>query len=181
MKNTTNTAPLILASQSPRRSYLLEQAGLTFDVIPSAIDESRIPMGEPAAYARQQAEAKANDLAARHPKAWVIGADTIVVIDGAILGKPSSNENARDMLHKLSGQTHQVMTGFTICNQAQNFRFSDTVVTDVEFKKLAEAEIECIGTFLVRRIKGSYTNVVGLPVCEVLEVLIAESVVEYRR
>ena len=198
MKNTT-TPRLILASQSPRRSYLLQQAGLTFEVIPSTIDEAAIPMGEPSGYARMLAEAKAEELAGRHPAAWVIGADTIVVIGGAILGKPESTGNARDMLKQLSGQTHQVMTGYAICNRSKNYRFSETVVTDVEFKKLAEAEIDWyvqtgepfdkagayaiqgIGTFLVRRISGSYTNVVGLPVCEVVEKLLAEGVIEYRR
>ena len=199
MENTTNTTRVILASQSPRRRYLLEQAGLNFEVIPSTFDESSIPPGEPAVFARLQAEAKAGDLAGQYPDAWVIGADTIVVIAGDILGKPASTDDARDMLRQLSGYTHQVMTGYSICNLSKAFRFSDTVVTDVEFKKLADAEIEWyiqtgepfdkagayaiqgIGTFLVRRINGSYTNVVGLPVCEVLEVLIAEGVIDYRR
>jgi septum formation protein len=198
MENSTNTTHVILASQSPRRRYLLEQAGLNFEVMPSGFDESSIFPGEPAAYARIQAEAKAGDLAGQHPDAWVIGADTIVVIDGVILGKPASTGDAREMLQQLSGHTHQVMTGYSICNLSKAFRFSDTVITDVEFKKLADAEIEWyvqtgepfdkagayaiqgIGTFLVRRINGSYTNVVGLPVCEVLEVLIAQGVVDYK-
>jgi len=199
MENTTAAHKLILASQSPRRSYLLEQAGLIFEVIPSAFDESSIPLGEPVGYARFQAEAKANDLASRYPEAWVIGADTIVVIAGDILGKPSSTADARAMLRQLSGQTHQVMTGYAIYNRSRDFQFSDTVVTDVEFKKLADPEIDWyvqtgepfdkagayaiqgIGTFLVRRINGSYTNVVGLPVCEVVEKLLTEGVIGYKR
>ena len=199
MQNATNPQRLILASQSPRRSYLLEQAGLTFDMMPSSVDESAIPLSEPITYARRQAEAKAGDLADQHPDAWVIGADTIVVIGDAILGKPASTAHAREMLKQLSGQTHQVMTGYAIYNRSKNHRFSDTIVTDVEFKDLAEAEVDWyiqsgepfdkagayaiqgIGTFLVRRISGSYTNVVGLPVCEVVERLLAEGVIAYER
>lgn len=199
MKNATTRPRLILASQSPRRSYLLKQAGLTFEVIPSAIDESSIPLGEPFGYARMQAEAKAADLAAQHPDAWVLGADTIVVIGDAILGKPTTLADAGAMLRLLSGQTHRVITGYAICNESKKFRFSDAAVTEVSFKELADPEIDWyiqtgepfdkagayaiqgIGTFLVKRINGSYTNVVGLPVCEVVEKLLAEGVIEYRR
>ncbi len=199
MKNSTNPQRLILASRSPRRSYLLEQAGLTFEVMPSAVDESAMPLSEPVGYARRQAESKAGDLADQHTAAWVIGADTIVVIGDAILGKPASTAHAREMLRQLSGKTHQVMTGYAICNRSKKYAFSDTIVTDVAFKKLAEAEIDWyvqtgepfdkagayaiqgFGTFLVRRINGSYTNVVGLPVCEVVERLLAEGVIGYER
>lgn len=196
---STNREKIILASQSPRRSYLLEQAGLAFEVMPSSVDESAISLCAPVRYARIQAETKAEDLAGRYPEAWVIGADTIVVIGATVLGKPANTQRAREMLRQLSGQTHQVMTGFAIINHSRNYRFSDTVVTDVVFKELAAPEIDWyiqtgepfdkagayaiqgIGTFLVRRINGSYTNVVGLPVCEVIERLLAEGVVSYRR
>ena len=141
---------IILASKSPRRSELLKQAGLAFSVL----------------------------------------------IDSIILGKPDSIEDARDMLRRLSGKTHQVLTGYCISCKAKGRFFSETVKTDVHFKKLNEAEIEWylqtgepfdkagayaiqgIGTFLVKSINGSYTNVVGLPVCEVLEHLIREGAVE---
>ncbi len=189
---------LILASKSPRRSYLLKKAGLTFNVIPSDIDESTLPLSEPRAYVRALAEAKAADIAERYLQSWVIGADTIVLIDGRILGKPASRDEARAMLRRLSGKTHQVLTGFAVCCRAKNRRFSQTVETDVVFKELTEAEIEWyvhtdepfdkagayaiqgLGTFIVRRIHGSYTNVVGLPVCEVLEYLIQEGVVGFK-
>lgn len=172
---------------------------MTFEVIPSTIDESTVSMGEPIGYARMLAETKAGEIAEKFPEAWVIGADTIVVIGENILGKPASTGDARTMLKQLSGQTHQVMTGYAICNRSKKYLFSETVVTDVEFKRLAEAEIDWyvqsgepfdkagayaiqgIGTFLVKRINGSYTNVVGLPVCEVVEKLLAEGVIEYRR
>ena len=186
---------LILASKSPRRSDLLEQAGLKFSVIPSDFDESTVAMSDPDSYVIALAESKAIDISEKHPASWVIGADTIVLIDRKILGKPGSKEEARDMLQRLSGKTHQVLTGYCICCKKKNRFFSETIKTDVRFKKLSDAEIEWyiqtdepfdkagayaiqgLGTFLVKRINGSYTNVVGLPVCEVMEFLINERVV----
>ena len=197
MPTARNDEQLILASASPRRRYLLEQAGLQFAVIPSDFDEASVSTCPPGDYVRILAEAKADDIARQHPAAWVIGADTTVVIDGRILGKPGDMDQARRMLHRLSGQRHQVHTGYAVGCLARSRRRSATVTTDVEFKRLSDAEIEWylqtgepfdkagayaiqgIGTFLVRRINGSYTNVVGLPVCEVIEVLIHEGVVRY--
>lgn len=188
---------IILASQSPRRRYLLERAGLKFRVIPSEFDESSVPQDDPDAYVRSLAEAKASDIARRYPECWVIGADTVVVVDGHVLGKPASRADAADMLRRLSGRTHQVLTGWCIYRPHGGGRIGQTVCTDVVFKELSEDEIrwyvqtgepfdkagayaiQGIGTFLVRRINGSYTNVVGLPVCEVLEVLIRERVVGF--
>jgi septum formation protein len=195
----TTDINLILASRSPRRRTLLEQAGLKFTVLPSGVDESSIPVCAPGAYARKLAEAKTADVAAKHPDCWVIGADTIVVIDGNILGKPGSMEEARKMLVQLSGRTHQVITGFAIFCTAEAHRYSDAVTTQVTFKTLSHEEIEWyiqtnepfdkagayaiqgIGTFLVRSIHGSYTNVVGLPVCEVVEHLIKQGIVTHER
>jgi len=194
-----NQKKLILASQSPRRRYLLEQAGLSFDVIPSTVDEAAVPVCAPEEYARRLADAKAADIAARYPDSWVIGADTIVVIDNDILGKPDSEDSARQMLRQLSGQTHEVMTGFAIHCPVAKHRYATTITTAVTFKSLSDGEIEWyvqtkepfdkagayaiqgIGTFLVRSIQGSYTNVVGLPVCEVIEYLIEQGVVEVGR
>ncbi|MGD2187273.1 MAG: Maf family protein [Desulfobacterales bacterium] len=189
---------LILASQSPRRKYLLELAGLTFSIIPSDVDESSVTMSEPVSYVRTLAEAKAVDIAEKHPDAWVIGADTIVLIDNDILGKPGSENQARDMLKRLSGKIHQVFTGYCICCKNKDTLFSETVKTDVRFRKLRDTEIEWyvqtgepldkagayaiqgMGSFLVKSINGSYANVVGLPVCEVIEHLINEGVVELK-
>ena len=186
---------LILASKSPRRNELLEQAGLTFSVIPSDFDESTVALSDPDSYVITLAESKAVDISQKHPAGWVIGADTIVLIDRKILGKPGSKEKARDMLQRLSGKTHQVLTGYCICCKKKNRFFSETIKTDVRFKKLSDAEIEWyiqtgepfdkagayaiqgIGTFLVKSINGSYTNVVGLPVCEVIDFLIKEGVI----
>ena len=202
MPKVRNDVCLILASASPRRRYLLEQAGLRFEVIPSRVDEAALPLEAPADYVRRLAAAKADDVSRRHPEAWVIGADTTVVIDGRILGKPADNDAARRMLERLSGQMHLVHTGYALCGPAKagsstRRRLAATISTEVHFKELSQTEIDWyldtaepfgkagayaiqgIGTFLVRRINGSYTNVVGLPVCEVVEMLIREGVVRY--
>lgn len=195
MKNSHDDPLLILASKSTRRRYLLEQAGLSFRVIPSSIDEKSIAISTPEAYVRILSEAKANQVAEKFPDNWVIGADTIVLKDEAILGKPGSRAEARTMLKRLSGKTHQVLTGYSVCCKARQRMFSETIKTDVCFKSLTAQEIEWyihtkepfdkagayaiqgMGTFLVKSINGSYTNVVGLPVCEVLEFLIDQGVV----
>jgi septum formation protein len=126
----------------------------------------------------------------------VIAADTIVLKNNDILGKPKSRYEARTMLKQLSGQVHQVLTGYAVCCKAKNKMFSETIKTDVLFKNLTHDEIEWyvhtkepfdkagsyaiqgLGTFLVKSINGSYTNVVGLPVCEVIELLIKEGVID---
>ena len=190
---------LILASKSPRRRYLLQQAGLRFDVHPSGFDESSVRLDDPADYVRALSRAKAADIAARFPECWVIGADTIVLIDGMVLGKPANKQAARAMLQRLSGQTHQVYTGYTLACLAAGRQVTEAVCTDVTFKQLSADEIEWyihtdepfdkagayaiqgLGTFLVRAISSSYTNVVGLPVCEVIEHLIKEGVLQIER
>ena len=198
MKIPGGDTVLILASKSPRRRYLLEQAGLSFSVIPSDIDETAIPLSPPEIYVKVLSEAKAESIAKKFPEKWVIGADTIVLKDGVVLGKPGSIDEARSMLKKLSGEVHQVFTGYSILCKSKNRIFSETVQTEVFFKNLTDEEIEWyihtkepfdkaggyaiqgLGTFLVKRINGSYTNVVGLPVCEVIEFLIQEGIVGLR-
>ncbi|MGD8338905.1 MAG: Maf family protein [Desulfobacterales bacterium] len=194
----TDTDPrLILASKSPRRRYLLKQAGLTFTVIPGNFDERTVPMSSPPEYVRKLAESKAVDVARRYPNSWVIGADTMVSIGDRILGKPVSDNDARGMLQRLSDRIHQVYTGYCICRRSENRLYSDTVMTDVRFKALTADEIawyiqtrepfdkagayaiQGLGTFLVKSINGSYTNVVGLPICEVIEFLIREKVISF--
>ncbi len=190
-----SNSALILASRSPRRKYLLEKAGLSFEVIPSGIDETKVPLSDPDKYVRQLAEIKAQDIAKQYPHRWVIAADTIVVINDMILGKPDSEEDARTMLNQLSNRTHQVLTGYALFCCDENCFHSNVITTQVRFKKLNASEIEWyihtgepfdkagayaiqgIGTFIVKSIKGSYTNVVGLPVCEVIEFLIKKNVV----
>jgi septum formation protein len=174
----------------------LAQAGLNFSVIPSDVDEQKVAMSDPDEYVRALAESKTLDISGKHPDSWVIGADTIVIIEQQILGKPDSKDAARNMLRRLSGKTHQVYTGYCICCKREKRLFSDVVKTDVRFKELSDREIEWyiqtgepfdkaggygiqgIGAFLVERIRGSYTNVVGLPVCEVMSFLIKAGVIE---
>lgn len=188
--------PLILASSSPRRRYLLEQVGLTFSIIPSTLNENSVPVGSIEDHARMLAEAKANEVSGLHPESWIIAADTLVLIGNAILGKPDNEVQAHRMLMALSGKTHRVLTGYCICCKSAEHFFSETVETKVTFKHLNETEIDWylgtdepfdkagayavqgLGSCLVKRIEGSYTNVVGLPVCEVMEYLLREGVVK---
>jgi septum formation protein len=191
MEKPEDFSKLILASQSPRRRYMLKQAGLVFAVVHSNVDESTVPEEpDPTRYVCRLAELKAKEVSLRFSDSWVIGADTIVVIDGKILGKPDSDAQARSMLRSLSGKTHQVITGYSVLRESPAHRHVDAEATDVTFKALNEAEIDWyirtgepfdkagayaiqgIGTFLVKRINGSYTNVVGLPVCELVSHLI---------
>jgi len=180
---------IILASKSPRRKALLEQAGIPFSVFPSDINESDLPCSEPKAYVRGLAEAKAAKVSTQFPGSWIIGADTVVVMNGNVLEKPETPEHARSMMAQLNGKTHQVLTGYCVCCHDVDEIRSDVAVTDVTFKRLTDAEIRWytgtsepydkaggygiqeLGVFLVKSINGSYTNVVGLPVCEVIALL----------
>ncbi len=195
MSYAVNRPGLILASKSPRRRCLLEKAGLEFTVVPSKVDENAATLSAPESYVKSLAEAKAGDISNRYPDSWIIGADTVVFIDNTILGKPASHDEAQAMLKRLSAKTHQVHTGYCICRKTTGHFISECVTTDVSFKKLSAKEIDWyinsgepfdkagayaiqgLGTFLVKRINGSYSNVVGLPVCEVLEYLIKEGAV----
>lgn len=177
---------LILASASPRRQDLLQALGLRFRVIPSEVDERRINRETPETHVRRLARAKAAEVSKRFPDQWVIGADTVVVIDEKILGKPDDPDEALQMLAKLASRTHLVFTGYAILNS----RFPDdervgSVRSEVHIRELTRNEIagyvktgepmdkagayaiQGIGSAIVERICGSYTNVVGLPLCEV--------------
>jgi septum formation protein len=196
MVKINHNPPLILASASPRRRDLLETAGLTFQIIPSDIHEEDYPFTDPKSYARLLAETKALSVSNRHPDSWVIGADSIVVIDGNVLEKPTSISEARQMIQMLSGNTHEVHTAFAIACKQNARLFSDVVSTAVSFKPLTEYEIEWyvhtsepydkaggyaiqgLGSFMVKHITGSYTNVVGLPVCEVVDYLYKQGVIK---
>ncbi|MFC1876373.1 Maf family protein [Thermodesulfobacteriota bacterium] len=191
-----NFPPLILASKSPRRKELLEQAGLSFVVVPSCVDENGINIMAPENLVKTLAEAKARDVAGAYPESWVIGADTIVLIHGEILGKPDSIETARQMIQQLNGHIHEVFTGYAIFCEAMQTCVSGVEKTEVYFRNLSQQEIEWyiqtdepydkaggyaiqgLGSFLVKRIYGSYTNVVGLPICEVLEHLFKKGIIE---
>lgn len=176
-------AEIILASASPRRKELLSTAGLEFTVevadVEEAIDENATPDGVVMSLALQKAQA----VAQADPTATVIGADTVVVLDGEILGKPENEQNAIEMLTALSGRSHTVYTGVAIINGEKVKNFCEA--TQVEFFPLTEDEIRSYvatgepmdkagaygiqgkGCVLVRKIDGDYFNVVGLPVSRV--------------
>jgi septum formation protein len=191
-----NNSPIVLASGSPRRRELLSDLGLTFDVHPSPLDEPLPEPGEsPAGYVLRMAELKTLDVAARFRGTTVIGADTAVVLGDRIMGKPQSKLDALRMLTALSGATHKVVSGFCVV-LPDGKTLSEAVSTDVDMRESTEGElmsyietgepmdkagayaIQGVGTFLVTAIRGSYTNVVGLPVARVLEVLTATGCVE---
>ncbi len=180
---------LILASKSPRRHELLRQMGFDFEVIPSRVAEDFIQTESPKEHVIRLAEAKLKDVAMEYPDSWVIAADTVVYIDRSILGKPKDREEAAGMLRRLSGQEHRVLTGFSVCHLGKKKGDQKTVETVVRVKGLTPDEIEWyvgtgepfdkaggyaiqgIGSFMIKSIRGSYTNVVGLPLCELIQTL----------
>jgi septum formation protein len=156
---------LILASASPRRSELLRNAGIPFEIDPADIHEEPLSGEAPIDYARRLARDKAKAVLARHPGATVLGADTVVVVDDHLLEKPRDDEDAKRMLRLLSGGAHQVITG--VCLLASNFERTEAEVTQVVFVPMSEQEI----AEYVERIEGDYFNVVGLPVARVYRML----------
>jgi len=182
--------PLILASASPRRKRLLQEIGLPFHLMPCDINEEGIK-DSPSNIARILAEKKAMTAYSRSPNNWILGADTIVVIQEALLGKSLNHEEARSMLTFLSGREHKVITGFSIIDPSGNVAHREHVSTLVTIKDLSEKEImayiatgepfgkaggyaiQGIGSFMIKSITGSYSNVVGLPVHALIEALLA--------
>lgn len=172
---------LILASNSPRRAQLLKQVGLQFKIIPSHIDESIHIFQNPVQAVRQIALAKALSVAEKHKSGIIIGADTIVVLNGKILGKPRTQQDARRLLTQLSGKTHQVITAVAVIDAKTKKRNLGHCITSVRFRKLTKKEIQEYiatgepmdkagaygiqrkGALLVKAIHGDYFNVVGLP------------------
>ena len=206
---------IILASASPRRKELLERLGFAVKVIPSAIDEVRLEGEAAENFVKRMARSKcltvverlqttmyptdAGDPTARrypaaggsrmHETRWVIGADTVIVLGDDILGKPKDTAEAAEMLHRLSGSTHRVITGFCIHDLKKDKEGLQAVSTEVRFKRLTASEIEKyiavgesmdkagsyavqgVGAYLVDSMVGSYTNVVGLPLCQTVEMM----------
>ena len=185
----TISGRFILASASPRRSELLKLMGLDFDVIPGSVDEAFRPAETPREHVLRLSEEKALFVARCHPDAWVLGADTIVVVAGEVLGKPGSPTEATKMLEKLSGREHEVFTGFSIVRQDRGSRVREVVESSVLFREIADDEmawytgtkepydkagayaVQGMGGRFIREIRGSYTNVMGLPLCEVVDAL----------
>ena len=179
--------PLILASASPRRKRLLEQIGLPFRTHPSDMDENH--SGDPVVDMKNLAGEKAKAVLPEINGHWTLGADTVVVIDGKILGKPADHSDALLMLRGLSGKEHRVITGFAVMDPSGRRAHSETVTTLVKMKHLTDKEIRAyiatkepfgkagsyaiqgIGAFMVEAISGSYTKVVGLPLCALIKAL----------
>ncbi len=176
---------LVLASASPRRRELLQQIGLEFQIIPSCADEEIVAGESPADHVIRLSLAKAHDVAGRKDVAgrWFIGSDTIVLCDDQILGKPRDAVHATAMLQMLSGREHQVLSGYAVFDRHSGRQRAEAVTTRVWFRQLTETEIaryiatgepmdkaggyaiQGYGVCFVARIDGSYTNVVGLPLC----------------
>ena len=183
------TGRFILASASPRRVELLKRLGLLVEVMPSGVDESFESGETPEEHVLRLSRHKSEGISSLNPEAWVLGADTIVIIKGEVLGKPGTPEEARKMLGKLSGQEHLVYTGFTIRRREDDRMASRAIISSVILKDLSDQEmawyanspepydkaggyaVQGLGAFFIREIRGSYTNVMGLPLCEVVDTL----------
>ncbi len=188
---------IILASASPRRIELLKLTGLAFEAIPASIEETALPNESPRRHVLRLSREKTAFLAKTNPTSWVIGADTIVFLDGEIIGKPASRKEAEIILAKLSGRTHEVYSGFCIMNINKKITISKDVRSSVVFRQLDPEEIawytatpepyDKAGAYaiqgasasFIREIKGSFTNVMGLPMCEIVEELKGVGVFPY--
>jgi septum formation protein len=176
------TVPFVLASASPRRHALLRLLGAPFTVVPSDVPEVHVPGTEPSALVQHLALEKALAVAHRTPEALVLGADTVVVHDGEVLGKPADPAEAHTMLRRLSGQAHCVYTGLALVHLSTTRRMVVHETTDVFFAEMDDDEIAAYvetgspldkagaygiqddrGALFIRRIEGDYYNVVGLP------------------
>jgi len=175
----------ILASQSPSRKDLLEHTGIDFSVVVSDYEEDMSMNVTPEELARILSQGKARDVARRSKNAVVLGADSFAVYDGQLLGKPHTQERAREVLMMLSGQAHDFLTGFTIIDADTDKEYSEVVHTKVYFRDLSSEDIDNylmkenvlknagsyksqeLGSVLIEKIEGSATNVVGLPMAQI--------------
>jgi len=184
-----SSSPLILASASPRRRELLAQAGIPFTVVVADVTEHEAEDSDPREMVRHNAALKADWVAARHPEATVLGADTTVFIDRTVLNKPRDAADARAMLRRLSGRTHTVFTGMAVRRLSDGLKLDEGVASEVTIKPLDEAIIELYLSrvhtldkaggyaiqeqtdLIVAGYTGSLTNIVGLPVDEMKQLL----------
>ena len=173
---------IILASASPRRKEILENTNVKFKIMASSIEELRLEGESPCQMVMRLAFEKGIDIASRQKSDLVISADTIVVLDNTVLGKPKDEIEARKMITSLSGRTHQVITGISLINLDNNKKIIDYVISNVKFKNLSEEDIndyirtkesldkagaygiQGYGALLVEEIQGDYFNIVGLPI-----------------
>lgn len=189
--DSNRAAGIVLASASPRRSQLLAGAGISFSVVPSDAPEDVLPDETPQQHVKRLSLLKAREVA-RRPEIegrWFIGSDTVVVRDETILGKPADARDAAAMLRSLAGRSHRVISGYAVIDRLSGRELAAAVTTAVRFRELTDREIQGyiatgepfgkagayaiqgIGACLIPAIEGSYTNVVGLPLCEVIETL----------
>lgn len=189
MPDGTSSPRIVLASASPRRRELLSDLKLSFEIEPAKFDEASVPVTTPEEWVRAVARAKALEVASRHPDALVIGADTAVLIDGEILGKPRDAAEAQQMLRRLAGRTHRVVTGVAVCLLVRDRELVHVEATDVTFGPLSDEQIaryvatgepmdkagaygiQGFGATLVREVRGCYFNVVGLPLYSLARML----------
>lgn len=190
------TCPFILASGSPRRKEFLARLGLEHLVRPASVDETPYPAESPIDFAKRMAITKARQIAALHPDACILAADTVVALDSRIFGKPRDPQEALAMLTALQGRTHEVTTGFAIVappRQIEEVHSATTLVTFAAFAepilqayvrsgepmdKAGAYGIQGIGSFLVQSISGSCSNVVGLPVHAVVQALLRHGLLQ---
>ncbi|MFI5233894.1 MAG: Maf family protein [Gemmatimonadales bacterium] len=184
---TIHSEQVFLASASPRRRELLTLIGIAHDVEPADIDESLLPGEKPAGHAERLARTKARTIADRHPDAVVIAADTIVVVDGDVLGKPRDEAAARAMLRRLGGRTHTVLTAIAVARGSRTESAVESVnvtfraVTDEEIgsyvatgepmDKAGAYGIQGFGATIVERVDGDYFSVMGLGLRRLVELL----------
>lgn len=180
---------IVLASGSPRRKEILENMNLKFDIIKSEIEETTIENESPKDLVKRLSYEKAYDIASKNLDSIVIGADTVVVLDNNVLGKPKDEDEAFNMLKQMSGKEHDVITGVSILCLDLKKEICDYCVSKVKFKDLSDEEIysyiktgECmdkagaygiqgLGGLLVEYIKGDYFNIVGFPISSATEIL----------
>jgi septum formation protein len=180
---------IILASTSPRRKQLLQQAGIEFTVVPSNFEEDMTLPLAPSELVKQLALGKANEVAEKYPDAIVIGADTIVVLKNQVLGKPKDEADARKTLQKLSGTTNEVITGMAVLCASTNQKFLVASSSTVFMAEISETELDDYiasgepmdkagsyaaqgaGSIFVERIEGDFTSVIGLSVSQVWRLL----------
>ena len=194
-----NIDRLILASASPRRKDLLQNIGLVFDIIEAGVEEKILPGESPREFVLRAARDKAGAVSRAEPESWVMAADTVVVLGNRIIGKPVDAGEALEILQSLSGKRHVVHTGFCLRREKGDVSVNRVVTTEVFFSsysrdvaaayvstgepldKAGAYGIQERGGALVERISGSYSNVVGLPVVEVVEELLRYGVIAPRQ
>ncbi|MBP8625675.1 MAG: septum formation protein Maf [Syntrophorhabdaceae bacterium] len=182
---------IILASESPRRVDILRSLGVSFSIIPPSINERQKKDESPKDYVSRVSFEKAISVGEHFPEKWIVAADTVVVYKNRIMGKPKNEKDAFRMLKTLGGRWHKVMTGFCVVNISKGITYRDIVETKVFLRDMSDDEIlryintseplgkagsyavQGKGGCMVKEIKGSYANVVGLPICEVAEALLS--------